>query len=447
MLKGVDTTNRLNKGAAPFGNVEVPSGMVQSEWRPESVSLICRKGECPEQIGVLVFASPKVGGAYKLERCTASLIDSDKILSNGHCDFFATGAGYFIMRTDAKARVVRKITKVLYKTFTPGPTRSDGKPVSSGRPDVAVFQLESGISGISPLVLASGKLTTKIQELDAFVVNDRLSNAERAQVSMDDNRPSNSFDLAIDEIRCLVHRHEATFPFELNERPDMISSFDCKPVEGNSGSPMFPAGSRVVEALLQGGIDGDTAAELILTEQQRKANAYELHSNALATNLRCQSIFAKADPCLVVDEATMSQRFVDKQTELLTTLNARPVPRAEGYQTRFRADVFQLQTPADSQDMEFELLYRPKCRISDVDLKTILYPSSHVKMTFDKWAAPNLVDLEVENSRGTVLRRSGQRFQGKVEWSAPFGAFPEGVVDPRIQLGPDFSFALPVCPL
>ncbi|MGZ3724106.1 MAG: hypothetical protein ACXVA9_14280, partial [Bdellovibrionales bacterium] len=108
----------IEKGSVeiPRGKIEVPraGGKSNSDWLPNQVSLTCALSACPPQVGVLIFATPTTDAKVDIWRCTAFLIDGDKIMSNGHCDLSDQAEGYFVTRTDMPEKTVRKIGQRLF---------------------------------------------------------------------------------------------------------------------------------------------------------------------------------------------------------------------------------------------------------------------------------------------------------------------------------------------
>src|ERR1700758_830778 len=73
-----------------------------TNWTPEAVRVQCTSKDCPDGIGAVVYAQ-NVGGAYRLQRCTATLIDSDHIMTNSHCGkAFPYDVAYFFVSSGGR---------------------------------------------------------------------------------------------------------------------------------------------------------------------------------------------------------------------------------------------------------------------------------------------------------------------------------------------------------
>ncbi len=260
-----------------------------TDWVPEKIEIRCAKDiTCPPQVGLLIFVFPEVEGVHKIRKCTAFQTAAKQIMSNGHCDFSVEAQGYFITAlTSPVGRQVRKVTRVIAKKFTPH--RNAARPdLDSGRPDAATFELDAPVRQ-TPLALAALN-DPPYEKLIGFVLNPA---------------PNNNY--VIDRVDCDVRRHEAFFPYNLGDNPDVLTVYNCATRKGNSGGPLFAPGSAKVQAIGQG--SGDPS------ETQRRLNRplrnFETHWSVKATNARC--LDAPADVCKQVDESGHSSRFTELQ--------------------------------------------------------------------------------------------------------------------------------------
>lgn len=428
---GADTV----KAPAQKVSIEIPKQVVTppvnsevTSWLSEQVSITCALDNCPVQVGALYFLSPTTVSNYSLYRCTAFLIASDRIMTNGHCDFLDSAEAYFFTRTDAPERTFRKVTRRLYKAFT-----ADKNPeLSSGRPDIAVFQLESAILTIKPLALATGAPQTFTQ-LTAIVANSVPG--------------KNDLNLTIGEVVCPVRRHARFFPFDLKEAPDMITMFDCESVKGNSGSPMFAPGSLDVAAVLQGASDLEKTAKSTREKKHRELLVFEKHTSVLATNVRCLDYPAPHTmACVDGSDKAAGARFDKRLDDFLANLKSRPVP-AGSYQTGFSAYNFDIKNGKvdDIGAIEREIMYFPNCR-SVTNVNEFVVPSEHIHIAFNEWAEPRVESLAILTSKGKIKSQSATSIQIEdMNWTQPFGTFAVPERDLRKQLGRAFSIALPPC--
>jgi hypothetical protein len=406
-------------GGVSKSQVEVPDRVKAGDWLPQKVSLTCALADCPPQVGVILFASPTTDIHYDIWRCTAFLIDNDKIMTNGHCDFSEKAEGYFVTRTDMPEKTFRRITRRLFKDFTPNPKDPE---VLSGRPDVAIFQLESPILKISPLQIARGTAHA-YTSLTAIVAN-AVPGKE-------------ALTMTIGELNCEMHRHERYFPYALSENPDVLTVFECEGEKGNSGSPMFAGKSMEVEAILEGAKDPHKSPARF---------SYDKHLSVEATNLRCLEYpSSTARPnCVVVRDVDKQKRFSSSVDSAIANLLKRQLPNAGAYDTGFTNFRFEMKTDPLAAGAEFELLYYPSCRRSNT-IKNLIIPIEHVRLDFDQWAVPRLTSLKTTESSGKIKNQSATDVQVEMSWAPAAGILLSPEKDPRRQLGQSFSIALPPC--
>jgi len=274
-----------------------PPPASETDWISEKAELRCASNvSCPIQVGLLLFVFPgrnEAGGRkhYPIRKCTAFLVGATHVMSNGHCDNFSRAQGYFITAMNAPGgRQIRKITGVAAKHHTQHPTDPD---LDSGRPDSATFSLSAPIE-MQPLALA-GLHEPYYNKLHGFVVNSGVGADQ----------------FVIDQIDCDVRRHEASFPYDLGEHPDVLTIFNCATKRGNSGGPFFAAGSKNVQAINQGAGDPANLAQLVRRRHNRELHNYENRWTVRATNARC--LLAPPGSCTVADQETSNQRFLQMQ--------------------------------------------------------------------------------------------------------------------------------------
>lgn len=414
--------------AKPIAN-EIPKTTVTLDWAPENVVLTCALPECPQQVGVLIFVTKTDSSHLSLKRCTAFLIDADKIMTSGHCDQAETTAGYFITRTDFPGSAIRKVNKLLFKKFT---ANSQDPELLSGRPDVAVFQLEKPITNIPPLKLASGR-PKAFARLIAIVANSVPG--------------ASAIKLTIGRLDCNAHRNERYFPFDVSEGPDVIRAFDCGGEKGNSGAPMFSENGPEVEAVFEGAEDRAAFASLVLEKSKRALFPFEAHTTVEATNVHCLG-FPQAPEitCVTASDEEMQRRFTSQRRDSLAQLSQRDLANGGNYDTAFRTLAYQLKSSPSSSCMRFEILHFPKCRIVDGPLKKLIMPIETLAIDWDEWAKPRTVVTQTSYSTGIIKSQTAASAEVRMDWAPPSGEFAESVHDPRVQLGKAFSIALPLCP-
>lgn len=395
---------------------------LSTSWVPENIHLSCATGDCPPQVGLLIFARPTEENRVNLKRCTASLIGADRILTSGHCDGLPA-QGYFVMNT-ASGRQVRKITGLIYKNYSPGTGGTERHA-----PDVAVFQLDRPVEGVEPLRLASGQ-AVPYSSLTGYVINAEDESLLRFR---------------IDRIECRVHRHEVSFPFDVEESPDLITAFDCVAEKGNSGAPLFAPGHPTeVQAIEQAiGLGAADAAS-----EDKDKPAYERHPLILATNARCLDVAGSHRPetCARVDRDAIESRVLSAEQDAQERLRSRPVPDSAAAKVfKFEAVPFELRGNG-ATEQRFEVFYRPVCRLTREAPAEIVFPSESVSVTLDEWARPHFRGTDVRLSRGRITAVHDDRiYTVEVEWGAPFGALTHEEEHPRHKWGARFSIDIPAC--
>jgi hypothetical protein len=430
---GHDSETQSSKAILPKGDMKVVSADIPhfsapaDFWVPQKVNLTCKLKNCLPQIGALLFVTPGTGGQVTIARCTAFLIDGDKIMSNGHCDQFGSGDGYFVTRTDIPQKAIHRITNRLFKNYTPNPVDS---ALLSGHPDVAIFQLDSVVADIQPLHLARG--TPRLYAtLTAYVV-DAIPGAD-------------NLTMQIGQLNCIIHKNEAEFPFALSEAPDVITAYNCQAEHGNSGSPLFAENSWDVEAILEGSKDLPDITKATRAQQNRGLFPYEAHPSIEASNMRCLNYPSQSpNSCVVADQDETNKRFSALVNSTINGLSKRAVPSPQNYSTEFKTLPFEIKSALPSPLMEVEAFYQPTCTIKPI-VGNLVFPSQLLKVDYDEWAEPKISVLQTEQSTGAVTQHFSNGVGLRMNWAPPYGPYEIPQEDPRQQLGTSFSIALPAC--
>lgn len=400
------------------------------DWVAEGISLKCELPEgCPAQVGVLVFAKRGEKGSAEIHRCTAFLIEAGiEVASSGHCDYSKFSQGYFVLtRAGSEKKVWRKVS-LLAKQYTPSP---QGKKVQSGRPDAATFKLDSPILEIKGFKFPVGGELKPYKKLIAYVVNPIAGKSP--------------LELSIAKLVCEIHRHELFFPFDIEERPDVITAFGCAGRGGNSGAPMIAEGTQNVEAIFAGTKETEQAAAEVRAEEGRDQYQYEKHISIEATNVRCISFVnqGRDADCVEATEKEKRGRFFDAQSEFLGYLRERRLPMAAQFETGFTNYVNQVRYDKVAGVTSFEVLYYPVCRVREI--QRALIPIESLDMIFDEWARPTLALRSTYISEGQIYNRRGDIFHLQMYWRPSPLRYDDQGKDPRVRFGPSISVALPYC--
>ncbi len=389
---------------------ESPAG-----WSPEKIELECQaKDGCPAQAGLLIFVFPERENKIQFSRCTAFLTAPAQITSNAHCDRTQSGAtGYFV--TGGPDKQVRRITRAVFKRHTADDT---------GRPDVGVYELNEPIRTMKPLAYATLK-DPRYDKLVGYVIN----------------KGRDPGHYRMDSIDCRVRRHEALFPYALDENPDVITAFHCATTRGNSGGPVFAPGSAAVQGVLQATSDRERKRFVVREKLKRELFPYEQHETVTISNLRC--VGAPAGACVQVDRAQNQSRFSALQSQAIEALKNRGAPASASDGARFKAIAFQTATVSE---LKFEVFHQPVCLQEREKPQKLSVPLEFVELVFNEWAELKPVVLETRMAEFRLKPSAGARFDVAAEWPGAFTAIVNSAQHPRHSWGRSFSIDLPPCP-
>ena len=407
-----DSDRRRPTPISPEGVEKVFGGgsfRVDSDWAPARLQLNCFvKGGCPPQVGIVLFVSPMQDGSKLVRRCTGFLMGDKQIMTNAHCNLLPNGAtGYFVT-----AKTIRHIERTLFSQ-NQGPRG----------PDLAVLQLNAPLTDLEPLKLArSGDAFP--ERLVGYVINRDASATDR---------------FAIEKIECRQRRHEAFFPLDASEDPDVLMLFGCGSEEGNSGSPLFALGDlnfSKVHAVAQS-VNNPGKQKL-----KRQPRRYDNHWSVVASNVRC---YEATKPCLRVEDGLVGRRFTERQQKVFAELQERQINELPK-QIAYNAKPFEIVRAEDDGDLEFEVFYSPLCRTEKV-IDALPLISERVRLTFDEWATPTLERVELISIPSVLQDQSGDRATLQVAWPAVSWQLRDAVSHPRKAWGSSsFSIELPNCP-
>ena len=211
-------------------------------WVARAITLACGDEACLPAVGMLITIKSSTNARATYTYCTATLIESDQILTAGHCDLSPVGPAYFIIGEGAKKQV-RAVVKVIHHEYKASKTKN-----ALLKPDVAILGLRNPVVGIVPLKLAQSAQ-------DAF---DHLTGYVVDQLPRKDGDKISRYEVGV--LHCTVNP-QSYFPIEIYQAPSLFYAQDCRVVQGNSGAPFFAPQSNHIEAILQ---DGDSTKSLAL---------------------------------------------------------------------------------------------------------------------------------------------------------------------------------------
>lgn len=418
-LSACDTRKSSRDRVPMTAPVAVPKPAITQEppsWSPEFVKIKCAETDCPREVGLLLFAKKETDG-QKLWRCTAFLISENTIMSAGHCAPTAPSTGYFLTPNESGTPKFRKVKSVLFKEFTETP---EGEEAASGRPDVAVFELEQPLEGIPPARLArssAGPMTGVI----AYVINQGPSSAE----------------FVVERRACLIHRHEIAFPFDVTENPDMWTAFDCETVPGNSGAPLYDSARQEVQAVLAGATRVSDWREKIRAEQKRELLPFESKKQISASNVRCLG-WPSPSPvkCLEASPTRIRERSNQILADFYEGLNSRQ-PRQGSADYQYTIFNFAaLMTDTLRTNPVNELIYFPACRQGPWPTEKIPSVIETLQLTRDEWARLKWEVLEEQVREATVTRTEANLVELRVDWPPPRAPLENPELDIRKRSQP-----------
>ena len=196
------------------------SGMHTAEvatWSPDLVELQCPSNDCPEGVGAVVFAQ-KIREGYRLQRCTATLIAHDKILTNSHCGkSIQSDFAYFFMVKNGRTHRFPLSTKIF--------EREEGMGIEAGMAaDIALFVVKNIPEHVHPRSIAR-MIPEDLSQLIAFKINER--------------GPAKFEKFILEKDICRTIPRQAIFSGGNQEKNIGLALFGCVIVKGNSGTPLF----------------------------------------------------------------------------------------------------------------------------------------------------------------------------------------------------------------
>lgn len=408
--------------------VQKMHGDTLSVWT-SSLELVCNAKTCPPQVGLLVFVARENDMIY-YSRCTASLIKSDQIITNGHCDQHDTKEGYFItQKINGKHRQI-KIKDLEFKQY------SANHETNPGEIDVAIFNLQQPVdrTEIIPFQLPSGE-TPPFQEMYLYVINEG----------------SDQKTFVIDEKICTPQRHEMIFPFDFSENPDTFSIINCEIIPGNSGAPILSSRtSTTVEALAVGFSSREMQQELSMEQSGRSSFIYEDYQQMNATNLRCANIINGVTPvvsgCVRTNEEEVNRRINDYFLSFISLIENRELEDAKQLSITYEPYSYEIKENLVSPNRRFIIYHLPKCRKRRVNPQSITLIIEEVELVYDALARIEIkTNSRTETQAAVTNVYSNDVFGLRVQWPVIDREFKSTPASE--QLGTDFNYSIPVCHL
>lgn len=258
------------------------------KWKPEHMQLSCPSGECPEGTGLVIFVK-KQKRDFKMVHCTGTMVASNQVLTNSHCDFVHEPGfqGYFFTN-DGKGTVFAPVNGDAF--------RVKGK-ISGLERDLAILNLSRSLSG-RPRKIAR-KIPRQMETLTGFVANRASENH-----------------YTLDKRECKTIPKMPLYGGGAADENTGIALFECDIKKGNSGAAFFVPGHLdevqvVVNTVWKFGAgkeDTDMLEAFFLV-----LPSYFRRGYAMGERVHCQSIKGWHEPegsCSPVDfEKTVSRPF------------------------------------------------------------------------------------------------------------------------------------------
>ena len=260
-----------------------------SNWTPDAVQVKCVSNDCPEGIGAVIF-SQNVGGAYCLQRCTATLIDSEHILTNSHCGkAFSYDGAYFFVNRGSKT--------VKYAVGNRVFDKEEGLGLEAGMgADLAVFHLTNSAMGIEPR-----RVSRRVPDNMSALIGYKI-----------DEPASDSFvNFKLNKVTCTTIPRQALFGGGSDDMNLGLALFGCDIEHGNSGAPMFAQGNmRDVQVVVntsypfhsQKGVD---KLDALFAEKPLFLN----ENFAMGNRIHCMDVDGQSTPAVHCARATVDDQI------------------------------------------------------------------------------------------------------------------------------------------
>jgi V8-like Glu-specific endopeptidase len=281
-----------------------------SNWKPEAVRIQCTSKDCPEGVGAVIFAQ-NIGGAYRLQRCTATLIDSEHILANSHCGkAFSYDSAYFFVNAGGRT--------IFYSVGNRVFDREEGLGLEAGMgADLAVFQLNGSVSGVEPR-----RVSRRVPENMSMLIGYKI-----------DEPNSDSFvNLKLNKIICTTTSRQPLFGGGTDDMNLGLALFGCDIQHGNSGAPLFVSGNmRDVQVIVNTSYPfhsqpGSNKLDALFAQRPLFLN----ENFAMGNRVQCMEIEGQPSAAVDCSRATVDEQIrkpfqsgsVRIARERLTQLNA-----------------------------------------------------------------------------------------------------------------------------
>jgi hypothetical protein len=203
------------------GSNDGPGTTTVATWSADAVRVRCPSRDCPEGVGALVFVQ-NINSGFRLQRCTGTLIASDRVLTNSHCgkSIVYDRAYFFVPHGGRTVRV--NLGPRVYD-------REDGYGLEAGMgADLAIFQLADALPELQPRRI-SRHLPDDMSQLVVYKIDEPGgSTFERLSLQRD---------------VCTTVPRQAIFGGGTDDDNIGLALFGCEIVHGNSGSPAFCKGN------------------------------------------------------------------------------------------------------------------------------------------------------------------------------------------------------------
>jgi hypothetical protein len=235
----------------------------------------------------------------EVERCTASLIAPDRILTNGHCghptaenDFFIPERAYFFFRAGEQT-LFKPLGPRIFERFG---FAEDEESIS---PDLAVYTLGEPVREVQSLRV-SRVASSAMPVLTAYMINQDFN-----------GRPF--VDLVLDRQTCTTVGSQPLFRGGVQDMGIGLALYGCTVVSGNSGAPVFlPDQPGVIQAVINSSIFWSSRASTLarfskLFEKMPPSLAQDA---GMANRVQCLEIDGEPAP-----EETCTLRHLKTLTE------------------------------------------------------------------------------------------------------------------------------------
>jgi V8-like Glu-specific endopeptidase len=239
----------------------------------QNVQLTCRNGDCDPSVGLLTVTL-KNEGDWNVGQCTASLIGTDLIVTNGHCipqDLEANGSD---------------CTNRMWLTFAD----QTGHPEFDrqvGCSQVLFRRKDGGMDGADYAYIKLARAVNRpvVRQTQAGFENSKLYHLHKINPS----RLSEGMAGQMQKVDCRSMYESAIFSQRLDAQSQTSFLVDCSVLKGNSGSPVFDDAGDV-RGVVYAFVDKDVISKVLAKNGSKVPTIENIADVNVASNFACLTL-------------------------------------------------------------------------------------------------------------------------------------------------------------